>query len=159
MDIMCKSSGYSSNDPSALVNKLGKYLYKNIDSREKITFTSNTCDVYINFYYMLPKEVRDMVKRYRANFAEDPNEMHEVCVNISLTTYQKKIRVNVIEMLNPAELEHRQAAGEAIGADRTLGFKVLSPMEAADYNWSKSVIIHYVVDSIKRYYGKYEVLI
>lgn len=159
MNILCKSSGNKSNDPSALVNKLGKYLYKNIDSAEKISFTSNTCDVYINFYYMLPQDVRNMIKRYRADFDEDPNEMKEVLVNVSITTYQKKIRVNVLEMLSPAEIEHRQAAGEHIGADRTLGFKVIPPDLASDSLMFKSVVLHYVIDSIKRYYGKYDVLI
>ena len=161
MYIYCKkgSKGFTPPDPSKLVNTLGKYLYEHIDSSEKIEVHSNICDVYINFYYMLPQEVRKMIQRYRADFEEDPNEMKEVLVNINITTYQKKIRVNVIEMLNPSELEHRQASGESIGADRTLGFKVIPPEQCTNFRWFSSIVTEYVISSIKRYYGKYEVLI
>lgn len=73
-----------------VVNKVGKYLYRGIDGREKIKFTGNTCDVYITVYYQIPA--------FKQDPKDDPsvNDLHEMTVNINITTYQNKIRVNVI---------------------------------------------------------------
>lgn len=67
--------------PDQLVNKLGKYLNKNIDGAYKISFKSGgTCDVYMYMYYQVGDDVRQMD------------------LNINITTYSKNIRINLIEM-------------------------------------------------------------
>lgn len=73
------------------VNKVGKYLYKHFDSRDSIKFKPNTCDVYFTLYYQLPKE--------RQIPGEDEmNEMHEMQMCISITTYSNKLRVEINEI-------------------------------------------------------------
>lgn len=73
-----------------IVNKVGKYLYRGIDGREKIKFTGNTCDVYITVYYQIPANKQNPAD------GSDVNDLHEMLINISITTYQNKIRVNTI---------------------------------------------------------------
>ena len=93
---------------SQLVNKIGKYLYRNIDGRERIKFTGNTCDIYLNVYYQIPAELQDL--------SADPNvnDIQTMLVNINITTYQNKVRVNTITVTPEA---------------RTLGFDLYMPEE------------------------------
>lgn len=93
---------------SQLVNKLGKYLYRNIDGRETIRFTGNTCDVYITVYYQIPANLQD------TSAGSAVNDIQTMLVNINITTYQNKIRVNVITVTPEA---------------RTLGFDLYAPEE------------------------------
>ena len=74
-----------------VLNKVGKYLYKHIDSSYKIQFSGNMCDVYIKVYYQLKYWDRIPGK------GPEYNDVHEMPININLTTYQNKIRVNIIE--------------------------------------------------------------
>ncbi len=64
-----------------LVNKFGKFLYKQIDGAYKISFAPNTCDVYMFMYYQAPGE-----------------EMNEMRFDLSIAAYRNKIRVNVTEI-------------------------------------------------------------
>lgn len=73
-------------NPGQYVNKLGKYLYKHIDSAYKITFSANTCDIYMFIYY---QEVGN-------------DTLYEMHFDISITTYQNKLRMNIIE-ISPEE--------------------------------------------------------
>ena len=68
-------------DAGQLVNKFGKYLYRNIDGADKIEFTPNTCDVYMFMYYQAAGE-----------------EMNEMRFDLSITTYSNKIRINITEV-------------------------------------------------------------
>ena len=63
------------------VNKIGKFIYNHIDGAYKITFTPNTCDVYMLMYYQHTGE-----------------EIQEMRFNISMTTYANKIRINTTEI-------------------------------------------------------------
>jgi len=69
--------------PAQTLNQVGRYLYKHIDGATKIKFSANQCDVYLTIYYQ---------KRYRAETFESMD------IDINLTTYSNKLRVNVIEM-------------------------------------------------------------
>ena len=90
MKIICKyESKLSANQQ---VNRVGKYLYKNIDGAFKYKTSSNACDIYFTLLYQLPLESRDESK------GKEYNDIHEITVDINITTYQNKIRVNVIEM-------------------------------------------------------------
>ena len=91
-----------------LVNKVGKFLYKNIDGREKINFSGNMCDVYITVYYQIPANMQN------PEDSQDVNDVHEMLVNINIATYQNKLRVNTISV-TPSE--------------KTLGYDLFQPEE------------------------------
>ena len=93
---------------SQLVNKIGKYLYRNIDGKERIKFTGNTCDIYLTVYYQIPAHLQD------PNAGQSVNDVQTMLVNINITTYQNKIRVNTITVTPEA---------------RTLGFDLYMPEE------------------------------
>ena len=65
------------------VNRVGKYLYRHIDGAYKIKFSPVTCDIYFTMYYHIPQE-KDTFK--------------ELNLDINITTYQKKLRINVTEL-------------------------------------------------------------
>ena len=65
------------------VNRVGKYLYRHIDGAYKIKFSPVTCDIYFTMYYQIPQE-KDTFK--------------ELNLDINITTYQKKLRINVTEL-------------------------------------------------------------
>lgn len=121
------------------VNRLGKYLYKHLDGAFKIQNTSNTCDVYVTVLYQIPLEVR---KRY--NMTEDKyQEVHEMTVNISITTYQNKVRVNVIEMTK---------------GEKTIGFDLYQPEELIDLQSSAQKVFQRVCKRISKEFKDYDFL-
>lgn len=75
------------------VNRIGRYLYNHIDSAYRYKASSNTSDVYITVMYQLP-----VVRRPIGD-----QEVHEMHIIISVTTYADKIRVNLIE-ISPDEV-------------------------------------------------------
>lgn len=100
---------------SQLVNKVGRYLYKNIDGAFQMKSTSNTFDVYTTLLYELLPEFQS------PRNSKEANDVQEMTLNLSITTYQNKIRLNIIEV-DPNE--------------RTLGYFLYPPelfdnMEAA----------------------------
>ena len=66
---------------NAMVNRIGKVLYRRIDGAYKINFSPNTCDVYMFMYYQAPGE-----------------DMKQMNFDISITTYQNKLRINITEI-------------------------------------------------------------
>ena len=111
---------------SQIVNRVGKYLYKHLDGAFKYETSSNMCDV--NFLLLYQEEGSTEVK-----------EMH---IDINITTYQNKIRVNVIE-ITPEE--------------RTLGFNCYEPeiflqgMESA-----KERIFNNIVRKVSKAYAEFD---
>ena len=85
MKIYCKSSPNITG--SQLVNKVGKYLYNHLDGAYKYSKDRNTYDVYVTLLYELKPE-----------YGGIPNDVQEMTIDISITTYQNKIRVDTIEM-------------------------------------------------------------
>lgn len=51
-------------------------------------------DVYFTIYYQIIEELRDI----------DDTEVHEMIVNINITTYDNYIRVNIYTNENPNQL-------------------------------------------------------
>ena len=74
-----KSSKYPAN---LLVNRVGKYLYKNLSGAVDNQQGANMYDVYTLVLYQDPE--------YRS-------DMQEMVIDINITTYQNKIRVNTIQ--------------------------------------------------------------
>jgi hypothetical protein len=137
MKLLCKQNFQPSIQTNIQVNKVGKYLYKHIDGAYKYNNSSNMCDVYFMLLYQIPYWDRIPGK------GSDYNDMHEMTIDINLTTYQNKIRVNILEM-TPDE--------------RTLGSFVIKPEYLHDLETTKNMIFDKVVGRVKTAYEKYEFL-
>ena len=136
--ILCKTNCSSTTKLPPVnqqINKIGKYLYKHIDGAFKYSTSSNTCDIYFTLFYQIPywNRIPGRGKEY--------NDVHEMTININLTTYQNKIRVNLIE-LTPDE--------------RTLGSFVLKPDQLYDLQLTKQIVLDKVIGRVKAMYDGYD---
>lgn len=120
-----------------IVNKLGKYLYKQLDGAYKYTTSGNTCDVYTVLLYQIPKD------RRVPELGESYNDVHEMNINLSLTTYQNKVRLNVIEITPEA---------------RTLGYHLYSPERVQDLEVGKKLALRDVAKDLSKAYKDYDFL-
>lgn len=123
---------------SKQVNRVGKYIYKHLDGAYRISTSSNTCDVYITLLYQIPRlqQIPGKGKEY--------NDVHEMTLDLNITTYQNKLRVNVIE-LTPQE--------------RTLSFDTYSPEVLEDLDSASKLIFKNVIKKVSKAYAKYNILI
>ena len=135
MKILCKSNMMLSANQQ--VNRVGKYLYNNLDGAFKYKTSSNTCDVYFTLLYQLPLDMQEPDK------GKEYNDVHEITVDINITTYQNKVRVNVIEM-TPMQ--------------RTLGYDLYEPELLENIESAKSRIFKKVVKRVSRAYSEYDFL-
>lgn len=124
-------------EATKLVNKVGKYIYNHLDGAFKFKTSSNTFDIYTTVLYQLPwlQRIPGKGKEY--------NDVHEMTLNISITTYQNKIRVNMIEM-TPNQ--------------RTFGYDLYKPEELTDLQIAYDEIYDKICRRIKRTYKDYEFL-
>ena len=120
--------------PGQMVNQFGKYLYKHLDGAFKITNHPNMCDVYFMLLYQTPLEDRHIGR-------PEEKKMHEMNIDLNVTTYQNKIRVNVIE-ISPEE--------------RTLGCYVLNEEQLSNLNEALSIIYNKVTKRISKVYEDYD---
>lgn len=118
-----------------LVKQIGRYIYNHIDGAYKSVSSSNTYDVYITVYYQLAKEDQDPNRA-----AEGYNDMHEMKVNISLTTYQNKIRVNIHEV-TPNQW--------------TFGYILIPPERIQSLEQARQLIYSKVIQQIESHYKDY----
>lgn len=109
------------------VNRVGKYIYKNLDGAFKFKTSSNMCDVYITLLYEVPGS----------------NDVQEMTLDLNITTYQNKLRVNIIE-LTPNE--------------RTLGYDLYLPEKLEDLEEAKKMILQKVIKRISKAYQDYNFL-
>lgn len=119
------------------VNRVGKYLYKNLDGAFKIKNSSNTCDVYTTVLYQIPylQQIPGRGKEY--------NDVHEMTLNLNITTYQNKVRINIIEM-DPNE--------------RTIGYDLYKPEVLEDLDFACKLIFQKVCKRISKAYQEYDFL-
>lgn len=117
---------------SQRVNGIGKYLKNHLDGAFKMTKDRNTCDVYVTLLYVLKEE-----------YGGDENDVQEMTINISITTYRDKIRVNTIEV-SPME--------------RTLGFDLIKGEEFDDLKQGLEIVKWKVGNRIRKAYEKYLIL-
>ena len=120
---------------SQIVNKIGKYLYKNIDSAYKFKTSSNMIDVYMYVYYQLPYWDRIPGK------GPEYNELHEIKLDINITTYQNRIRVNIIEITE---------------YEKTLGHYVFTPDQLVDMEKAKKAVLKTIVTVLSKVYEDYD---
>lgn len=108
------------------------YLYKHLDGAFKYTKDRNTFDVYVTLLYELKEE-----------YGGVKNDVQEMTINISITTYQNKIRVNTIEVTPQA---------------RTLGFDLFKIEDMQDMELAMSIIKWKVSKRIQKAYSNYIIL-
>lgn len=118
-----------------LVNQVGQWLYKHIDSAYKAVRGSNTYDIYMTVYYQLPR-----LQQVPGREAEGYNDMHEMKINISLTTYQNKIRVNIHEV-TPDQW--------------TFGYILIPPDQLQTVENARELIYEKVIRKIEKHYKDY----
>ena len=127
-----KSAQQQQPTGSQLVNKVGIYLYKHLDGAFKYKKDRNTYDVYVTLLYELKPE-----------YGGTPNDVQEMTINISITTYANKIRVNTIEVTPQA---------------RTLGFDLFPIDKMYDMELAMSIIKWKVGNRIRKAYEHYNIL-
>lgn len=118
---------------SQQVNRVGKYLYKHLDGAYKFHKSGNMYDVYCTLLYELKEE-----------YGGTKNNVQEMTININITTYQNKLRINTIEM-TPQE--------------RTLGSDSMKPEELADLQTAMKIILWKVGNRVRKAYKDYIILI
>lgn len=132
MKILCAKSNLPVIPASQQVNRVGKYLYKHLDGAYKYTKSGNMYDIYCTLLYELKEEC-----------GGTPNDVQEMTININITTYQNKLRINTIEM-TPME--------------RTLGFDLMKPEELVDLKKASEIILWKVGNRIRKAYKDYRIL-
>lgn len=126
-------------EANQLVNKVGNYLYRHIDGAFKFKKTTNMYDVYFIVVYEIPEHIR---KTYNLT-APEFTKLNEMTININITTYRNKIRVDTIEV-TPEE--------------QTLGFDLFPPEKLQDLNKALELIMTKVRKRITKRFEDYEFL-
>ena len=96
------------------VNRVGKYIYKHFDGAYKYDQHANECDIYITLLYEVKEE-----------FGGTKNDVQEMTIDVNITTYSNKLRVNTLE-LTPQK--------------RTLGFDLIPPDKLMNLEEGKKLI-------------------
>lgn len=123
--------------PAQIVNRVGSYLYKHLDGAYKYQKSGNTFDIYTTVLYQIPylQRIPGRGREY--------NDVHEMTLLITLTTYANKVRVNVIE-----ETPER----------KTLGFDVYEAEKLQDTEKAAELIYSRVQRRIIREFKDYDFL-
>lgn len=119
------------------VNILGKYLYKHLDGAFRYVTTSNMCDVYFTLLYQ--PRLEDQLP---TNTPEE-NDVHEMTIDINITTYQNKLRVNIIEVTK---------------AEKTIGFDVYDPEITKDLKAAMELIYASIAKKVAKAFKDYDFL-
>lgn len=126
MKILCKTQ-QNTIPASTQVKRIGKYLFKHLDTAYKQVSGSNMYDVYFILYYQ---------KRH-PTLGIAINDVMEMQININITTYQNKIRVDTIEVTPEA---------------RTLGFDLIPPTKCEDLPSAMDLIYKKVTTRVSKAY-------
>lgn len=135
MKIECKSN--QSLSANQQVNRVGKFLYKHIDGAFNYKKSSNMYDVYMTILYQLPVDKQDEAK------GKEFNDLHEMTLDINITTYMNKVRVNLIEM-TPEE--------------KTIGYDLYEPEKLEDLVKASETILKKIQKRISREFREYDFL-
>lgn len=137
MKIYCKSENFKPSVPiNQQINRVGKYLYKNIDGAFKFKTGSNQCDVYFKLLYEVP-----YLERIPGKQKEGYNDLHEMIIDLNITTYQNRLRVNILEV-TPDE--------------RTIGSDVYKPELLENLNQAFVIIYDKLCKRIAKAYEDYD---
>lgn len=120
-----------------LVNVIGNYLYRHIDSAFKFEKKPNIYDVYFTVFYEIPEHVR---RAYQLS-APEYTKINEMTINLNVTTYQNKIRIDTIEV-TPDEM--------------TLGFDLFLPEKLDDLNKAFELVMTKVYKRIAKRFEDFD---
>lgn len=130
---------------SQTVNSVGKYLYKHLPGAINFKKSSNMFDVWTLVLYQIPY---DIIKKY--NITEDKyKEVYEMVININITTYNTKLRVNLIEE-SPDEL--------TIGCQTFDVERLKKKNPQAYFNNIMDSIMDYLIRRLEKHYEDYDFL-
>lgn len=121
-----------------LVNKLGEYLYKNIDSAYTFKKSPNLYEIYLEAYYQIPiypSHPQDKIKY--------DDEIKSMKILLSITQYDQKIRINLIEL------------GEY---EPTIAHKTYKIDDLKTLVYARTAIVKLINDSLTKYFKDYEFL-
>ena len=130
--ILCgKNTTQPKYEGGQAVNIIGKYLFKHIDSAYNFKKGANTYDIYFTILYQLKEGYR----------TEEDHDMHEMNINISITTYSDKLRMNIIE-ISPRE--------------KTLGFNTFALTKFNDLQFGYELVMKTVRKRLAKEYEDYD---
>ena len=130
--ILCgKASTSPKYQGGQAVNIIGRYLFKHIDGAYNYKKGANTYDIYFTILYQLKEEYR----------TENDHDMHEMNINISITTYSDKLRMNIIE-ISPRE--------------KTLGFNTFALTKFDDLQSGYELVMKTVQKRLQKEYEDYD---
>ena len=130
--ILCgKDSTLPKYQGGQAVNIIGRYLFKHIDGAYNYKKGANTYDIYFTILYQLKEEYR----------TENDHDMHEMNINISITTYSDKLRMNMIE-ISPRE--------------KTLGFNTFALAKFNDLQSGYELVMKTVQKRLQKEYEDYD---
>lgn len=122
--------------PASLqVKRVGKFLYKHLDGAKDIKFSSNMCDVYFTLLYQIPRLQRVPGK------GKEYNDVHEMTIDLNITTYQNKVRVNILEV-TPNQ--------------KTISYLLYQPESLMDLEHAKRFILSDVCKKLNKEYRDYD---
>ena len=132
------SSYKNGTNPGKFVNTLGKYFYKHLDGAFSFEKSSNMFDVYTVILYQAPIEV---IQKYGLEGKQA--DTNEAVIDINITTYQNKIRINFI-MQDPEEF--------------TLGHRVFNLEKSKDMEFIRDESMLYLKKRLEKYYEGFDFL-
>ena len=124
---MAKESGQMTND-------LSKYFYTKTDGAYKIKRSGNMVDIWMRIYYQVPT-----IRKPGGGKEEFP--LQEMILNINMTSYANKMRVNMIEV-SPEE--------------QTLGHFVLPTEKLIDLEQARQEILKRIRRRLDKMFEGYE---
>lgn len=130
--VLCgKTTAHPKYQGGQAVNIIGKYLFKHTDGAYNFKKGANTYDIYFTILYQLKEEYR----------TEEDHDMHEMNINISITTYSDKLRMNIIE-ISPRE--------------KTLGFNTFALTKFNDLQSGYELVMKTVLKRLNKEYEDYD---
>lgn len=137
MKILCRFTG--GGPPKELqanqqVNRVGAFLSKNVEGTIKSHRSGNMYDVWFTLLYEIPPSGD-------ARYQRIDDTLYEMVININITTYQNKVRVNTIECTS---------------TERTLGFDLFEPEKLEDLEAAKRLIMNKVYGRVMKAYKDYD---
>lgn len=123
-------------NPAQMVNTIGRSIYKSTDSAFKAEKTSFHYEVFFEVLYEVPPWVREAY-----NLDESYADLNTMVVSIDLTSYDDKVRANVIEQ-DPN--------------NKTLGHKTFPVDKYRDTKDMREAIISFMYKSIAKNYQDYD---
>lgn len=134
MKILCKTSNNRKMQGGQYVNKVGRYLYEHLDGAFKVDKSPNMYDIWLTLLYQIPSE-------YLTESEKEDVDVQELTLNLNVTTYDDKLRVNII-----VEDEY----------EKTIGTKTFSFAKLDNLEWLRLEILKFIRKKLEKEYEDYD---